>query len=141
MENIISGIRGLFENYGGQVALIILATILITNLLKKPILRIGQEIATKKGIDKSVITRFIPLIPLGICFILLFFVKLFNSGFNFGEIEWGLLVAEATSYSAVSIGTYEILKKQFEAYATQKNVKPVETETPEEEKKNEGEIK
>lgn len=122
MESIINGIRSLFETYGGQVTIVILFTIMLTNVTKRPIIKYAGKVVEATGYDKSVVTKFISLIPFGFTFLQLFIVKLVILDFSFAAIEWGILMSEATVYAAVAIATYEVFKKQFEAYATKKNV-------------------
>ena len=59
MDNIISSIRNLFSTYGFKAGAIIVLTIIIVNLLKKPIVAAADKLEKESGADKSVITKYI----------------------------------------------------------------------------------
>lgn len=125
MENIIQSIARLFTSYGFKAAMIIIATIIITNLIKKPIVKYASTYAEKSGYDKSVVTKNITFIPIAVAFILTFCVNLIVAKFNITTLHWGEMLSTAAVYAAVAMATYEATKKQLEAYASRKNVTPV----------------
>lgn len=126
MEGIINSLRNLFNNYGFTQGLIIVAVIVITNLIKKPIVKFAIKKAEQTGLDKSVITKHITLIPFGVSFILVLVVALFAANWKFPAIDFGQITSESTIIAAVSIATYEGLKKQLESYASRVNKKQLE---------------
>lgn len=131
MENIIQSIARLFTSYGFKAAMIIIATIVITNLVKKPIVKYASTYAEKSGYDKSVVTKNITFVPIAVAFILTFCVELIIAKFNITTLQWGELLSTAAVYSAVAMATYEAAKKQLEAYASRKNTVSIATEATE----------
>jgi len=116
LESTLNQMRGLLESYGGLMTMMIILTIFITNLVKKPILAKAMEIAERTGYDKSIVTRYVSLIPMAVMFILLLIYNIITVGFDF--INWTELLTMSTTYGAISIATYEVAKKQLQAYAT-----------------------
>ena len=121
MENIIRSISQLFNQYGFQAALIIIATVIFTNLIKGPIVKRAVAYAEKTGYDKAVITKNITFIPVGVAFILVVLVNLILVKFNFAALDWSEIASTSVVYASVAIATYESVKKQLEAYASKKN--------------------
>ncbi len=126
MDNIISSIRNLFSTYGFKAGAIIVLTILIVNLLKKPIVRLADKVTKESGLDKSVITKYITALPVFVAFVLDFGVSLVLVSFDFTALDFGEIIANAVLYGALAIATYESVKKQLEAYASSKNDKTAE---------------
>ncbi|MBE6132945.1 MAG: hypothetical protein E7180_06110 [Erysipelotrichaceae bacterium] len=77
--------------------------------------------AEKTGYDKSVITKNITFIPVGVAFILVVLVNLILVKFNFAALDWSEIASTSVVYASVAIATYESVKKQLEAYASKKN--------------------
>ena len=138
MESIINSINVLFQTYGFKAAIIILITILLVNLIKKPIVKYAEKYANKYECDKSIITKYLCILPFIVAFLITFLWELIISGFNFEIINYGKLSADTVMYAGLSIATFETLKLQFEAYAAKKSIKNNKTKLQEnaEEKKN-----
>ena len=121
MESIVNSIKSLFENYGFRAASIVVATVIIVNFVKKPIVRRAELVADKAGVDKSVITKYITALPVAVAFIIEFFVSLVAGGFNVFTVDYATVLSRAVLYGALAVATYESVKKQMEAYAAKKN--------------------
>ncbi len=121
MESIVNSMKSLFENYGFRAASIVVATVIIVNFVKKPIVRRAELVADKAGVDKSVITKYITALPVAVAFIIEFFVSLVAGGFNVFTVDYAAVLSRAVLYGALAVATYESVKKQMEAYAAKKN--------------------
>ena len=121
MESIVNSIKSLFENYGFRAASIVVATVIIVNFVKKPIVRKAELIANKAGVDKSVITKYITALPVAVAFVIELFVSLATNGFRFLSVDYAAVLSRAVLYGALAVATYESVKKQMEAYAAKKN--------------------
>jgi hypothetical protein len=136
MNEIINLIKGLFNSYGGEAVVIIILIIILTNLIKKPLIALATRIAKEKKIDKSIVTKYITFIPIGISFLLVFIFSLVQVKGNFNSINWGELATTSSLYGALSIALYECIKIQLKAYASKKiselDIKELKEETQEE---------
>ena len=132
MEEILNSLRLLFSTYGFRAGAIIVATIIIVNLIKKPIVKKAEAFEKKTGADKSVITKYVTLLPIAVALALEFFVELALSRFAILSLDYGAIVSSAILYGALATATYESVKKQLEAYSASINI---ENETPIESKK------
>lgn len=123
MENIINSIKTLFSTYGFEAATIILLTIVLVNILKKPIVKHAEKIALRTGMEKSVVTRYITLIPFAVAFLLTFFWSSVENDFRMMTLDYGEIVSSSILYAGLSVATYEMIKKQMQAYAAKSNQK------------------
>ena len=123
MDSIINSIKSLFTTYGFRASAVIVATIALVNLIKIPIVKKAKKIEEQSGVDKSIITRFITLLPILVAFVLETLIELILNGFNFGAVDYGDICSKSALYGALAVATYEGVKKQLEAYATKKNGK------------------
>lgn len=123
MNDLINLLKTLFETHGFKVAVIVLITILLVNLLKKPIVKKAEKYAEKHNCDKSVITRYITVLPYIVSFIIAYLWELILLNFEFAQIDYGTLLTNVLMYGSLSISTFETLKLQFEAYASKKLIK------------------
>lgn len=120
MESVINSIKTLFGTYGFKVASIVLLTIFIVNILKKPIISASKKYAIKNNCDKSVITRYVSILPFIVSFVIAFLWELIIVDFNFSAIDYETLLTNVLMYGSLAIATFETLKIQFEAYAAKK---------------------
>ena len=121
MESIVNSIRSLFANYGFRTASIVIATVVIVNFVKKPIVRKAVSVASKIGVDKSVITKYITVLPVAVAFVIEFIVSLVTVGFDFFAVDYATVLSRAVLCGALAVATYESVKKQMEAYAAAKS--------------------
>ena len=121
MESVVNSIKSLFENYGFRAASVVVATVIVVNVIKKPIVSKAERVAEKSGVDKSVITKYITVLPVAVAFVIEFFVSLVTGGFDVFTIDYAAVLSRAVLYGALAVATYESVKKQMEAYAAKKN--------------------
>ena len=121
MESIINSLKSLFTTYGFRAAAVIIATVAIVNLIKIPIVKYATKRAEASGKDKSAWTKFITVLPVGVAFVLEFIIELTINKFCFTALPFGEICSHAVLYGALAVATYESVKKQLEAYATNKN--------------------
>lgn len=127
---MINWIKSLFVDYGAVNVLIMLLIIILTNLIKKPIIEHAQNVvdfAKKHGydIDKSVITSNIIYIPFGLGLVLYGIYALILANFNFSVVDWSGIVANATVYGAISQTIYNIAKDKIKASLSKKDYSEV----------------
>ena len=123
MHDIINYLKALFETHGFKVAVIVLLTILLVNILKKPIIKKAENYAKKYDCDKSVITKYLTILPYIVSFIISFIWELIIVNFVFNQIDYEMLLTNVFMYGSLSIASFETLKLQFEAYAAKKQQK------------------
>ena len=126
MDGIINSIKSLFNTYGFRATAVIVSTIAIVNLIKIPIVKAAKKRENETGIDKSVITKFITLLPIVVAFLLEWLIELVLLEFNFLAVDYGELCSKAALYGALAVATYEGVKKQLEAYAAKRNAEAEE---------------
>ena len=117
MEGIINSVRSLFGTYGFHAAAVVLATVVVVNFVKRPLVRKAVTIAEKTGVDKSVITKNVTVIPVAVAFVIELTAALIGSRFNFRAVDYGAVASASVLYGALAIATYESVKKQLRAYA------------------------
>lgn len=119
---MISWLKSLIVDYGAINVLIMALTILITNVIKKPIKNKADKLAnaakTLLGVDldKSVITSNIVYIPIGVSFVLYFIYTLVLQNFVVDTIDWGSLVSNSLVYGMLSVSLFDIVKAKLNAY-------------------------
>ena len=124
MEGAINSVKQLFTAYGFRAGAIIVATVIIVNLLKKPILKKGEVLIKKLGGDKSVISKNFVYLPVGVAFILNFAVEVIACQFNFNMLDFESLCAAALLYGGLAVSVYETVKIQLKAYIAKKTSEP-----------------
>ncbi len=134
MEGIINSVRSLFGNYGFHAAAVVLATVIVVNVVKRPLVRKAALIAEKTGVDKSVVTKNVTIIPVVVAFVIELASALIAARFNFRAVDYGAVASASVLYGALAIATYESVKKQLRAYAASVGANPCgksSGETPE----------
>ena len=124
MEGIINSVRSLFGNYGFHAAAVVLATVIIVNIVKRPLVKKAALIVEKTGVDKSVVTKNVTIIPVAVAFVIELTSALIAARFNFRAVDYGAVASASVLYGALAIATYESVKKQLRAYAASVNGKP-----------------
>ena len=123
---IINWIKSLLVDYGAINVIIMLLTIFITNLIKKPIVNHAEGFVknakklTGLDVDKSIITSNIVYIPVGVALVLYFIYSIIYSGFNFYLISWTSLISDSLVYGMLSMSIYEIGKAKLKSYVGKK---------------------
>lgn len=119
---MIAWIKSLIVDYGIINVVIMALTILITNLIKKPIKdkanKLTDAAKTLLGVDldKSVITSNIVYIPIGISFILYFIYTIITENFVFANLDWASIVSNSLVYGMLSVSLFEIAKSKLKSY-------------------------
>lgn len=121
MEGIINSVRNLFGTYGFHAAAVVLATIAVVNVVKRPLVKKAEELAARTGIDKSVVTKNVTIIPVAVAFVIEIVVAVIAARFDFRAVDYGKVVTTSVLYGALAIATYESVKKQLRAYAASLN--------------------
>ena len=124
MEGAINSVKQLFTAYGFRAGAIIVATVIIVNLLKKPILKRGEALIKKLGGDKSVISKYFVYLPIVVAFVLNFAVEVVACRFNFYLLDFESLCASAVLYGGLAVSVYETVKIQLKAYLAKKTSEP-----------------
>lgn len=124
MESIIANIKNLFTTYGFEATSIIVLTVILVNIIKRPIVAYGKRLAQANGLNKAIVTKNIAILPFAVAFILTLLFALIQVSFKFALINWQEVSASSFIYAGLAVSTYEIGKKQLEAYATKVNDKP-----------------
>ena len=121
MEGIINLVRNLFGTYGFHAAAVVLATIAVVNVVKRPLVKKAEELAARTGVDKSVVTKNVTIIPVAVAFVIELVVAVIAARFDFRAVDYGKVVTTSVLYGALAIATYESVKKQLRAYAASLN--------------------
>lgn len=121
MEGIINSVRNLFGTYGFHAAAVVLATIAVVNVVKRPLVKKAEELAARTGVDKSVVTKNVTIIPVAVAFVIELVVAVIAAHFDFRAVDYGKVVTTSVLYGALAIATYESVKKQLRAYAASLN--------------------
>ncbi len=122
MSDFLSTFTNIFSNYGVKTFLIVFITIILINLIKKPITKKAEQYAVENNCDKSIITCYITYVAIIIPFIVNLLYELCITNFNFYVIDWSNYVYSSLTYGAIAIATYESIKKQVEAYVSKKQL-------------------
>lgn len=117
MSEIVNSLTKLFSTYGFKAGCIIVCVIILVNIIKKPITKKALKLSESLGYDKSIVTRYISLMPVGVAFVLTAAIELICQKFSFSAVSWKDVVANSVLYSAIAVALYETIKKQLQAYA------------------------
>lgn len=85
----------------------------LTMIFKLPIKKHAYKLQTKYGVDKSMLTWITALIPYVLCFIMIFVLYWYRSGFTdkFDSLEWAAIMTETGLLGSGAVGLYEAIKK------------------------------
>lgn len=112
-QEVIQVIADFLSKFYIWEAIIIVVAIALTGLLKLPIKKQALKLQEKYGVDKSMLTWVTALIPYALCFIMVFVLYWYKSGFT-GQLElldYQAIVSEGIILGSGSIGLYEAVKK------------------------------
>lgn len=124
---LVNWVKTLVVDYGAINVIIMLLIIIVTNLIKKPIIEKADEfVATAKkltdiDVDKSVITSNICYIPIGISFVLYFIYYLVLVKFDFTAFAWSTWVSTSITFGLLSTSVYEIGKIKVKSFLGKKS--------------------
>lgn len=143
---MIDWIKSLIVDYGAVNVIIMALTIIITNLIKKPIKDKAQKLTetakTVLGVDldKSVITSNIVYIPIGVAFVLYFIYTIVCENFVFANVEWASLVSNSLVYGMLSVSLFDIVKCKLNAYKQKDTYEDVKKKLSEYEKSKQDDL-
>ena len=85
-------------------------------LLKLPIKKQAVKLQEKYGVDKSILTWVIALIPYALSAIMVFLLYWYKSSWSlkFEAIQWASMLTETGIIASGAIGIYEAVKKMVE---------------------------
>lgn len=127
MEEVLQWIQKLLTDYGAVNVIIMVLAIILTNIIKKPIVKKAEEFveSAKKltGVDvnKSVITSFLCIIPIVLCFIFYFFYGLIRVDWQISILNWSQVLSNSVVYGMLSISIFETIKGFIKAYVSKKS--------------------
>lgn len=124
MQNFTDWLANIYNSYGFKAFVIVILAIVLTNVIKHPIIRRAEEYARKYNLEKSVVTKWVALIPYGISFMAnLAFVIVFAAVNKDWSINWATYVSDSALFATLSIAGFEIGKKCLESYVSRKEAK------------------
>lgn len=127
MEEVLQWIQKLLTDYGVANVIIMALAIILTNIIKKPIVKKAEEFVesakklTGVNVDKSMITSFLCIIPIVLCFIFYFFYGLIQINWQIAQLDWTQVFSNAVIYGMLSISIFETIKGFINAYVSKKN--------------------
>lgn len=120
MQEIVTSVKNTFSTYGFKAAIIVILTVIIVNLIKKPILKKVGQAVIKQGYDKAIVTKNFTYIVFVVAFVLDFIVEIVMAKFNFYNVNVMEILSQSAIYGGLSIGLYETVKIHLEAYVIKK---------------------
>lgn len=124
MNQFTEWMLNIYDSYGFKALAVIVLTIIITNLIKRPIVKAAEEYARGYNCDKSVVTKWIALVPYGVAFVLnLIFVIVIAAVHHDWDIAWRVYISDSALFGSLSIAGFEIGKKCLESYVAKKESK------------------
>ena len=121
MEVVLSEVKNLFSAYGLKAVIIIVLTVLIVNLIKKPIVKKFVAVVEKNGYDKSLVTKNFAYITFLVAIFLEFIAQIIISKFNFYILDFASVLSAGVLYGGLAIALYETVKAELKAYASKNN--------------------
>ena len=79
-----------------------IATVVIVNLIKKPIVKKAERLAADCGLDKSIVTKYITVLPVAVAFVLEFLTELVLNKFAVFNIDYAAVATSAVLYACDS---------------------------------------
>lgn len=124
MDNLTNWLINIYNSYGFKALVVIVLTIVVTNLIKRPIVKHAETYARKYNVDKSVVTKWIALIPYALAFsINLVFVVIMAATKQDWNIQWPSYISDSALFASLSIAGFEVGKKCLESYVSRKEAK------------------
>lgn len=124
MEDFTAWLLGVYQSYGFRAFAVIIATIILTNITKRPIVKAAENYARGYNVDKSVVTKWIALLPYGYAFALnLIATVLLALKSGDWNIEWAKYIGDSSLFATVAIAGFEVGKKCLQSYISKKEQK------------------
>lgn len=118
MNSLLIEFQKLLNHFGFTLTVIIVLTMIITSLIKKPIVSAATKYAVKLGVDKSVGTKYVSLIPPTVAIILLTGYELIVINFNFAALNISYILTTGSACGIAAIALYEAFKVWIKAAAS-----------------------
>lgn len=121
---ILTWVNSLLVDYGAVNVIIMFLVIVLTNIIKKPIVEKADTFVKQAktlldiDVDKSVITSNIVYIPIGIALVLYTVWNIIYVGFDFSQIVWSAVISDSLVYGMLSISIFDILKNKLKSYVS-----------------------
>lgn len=97
------------SKYGLGDAIVIVAIIILTWIIKGPIKKAGLRYAEKYSVDKSAVTWVISLIPYALALIAAFVISLWENKWDISKVDWATVVKQMAVLAGASQGVYETI--------------------------------
>lgn len=124
MEDFTAWLVGVYQSYGFRAFAVIIATIILTNITKRPIVKAAENYARGYNADKSVVTKWIALLPYGYAFVLnLIVTVIFAAKSGNWDIAWAKYIGDSSLFATVAIAGFEVGKKCLQSYISKKEQK------------------
>lgn len=126
MEDFTAWLISVYQSYGFRALIVIVLTILLTNITKRPIVKAAENYARGYNVDKSVVTKWIAVLPYAYAFALnLIIIVVFAAINGNWAIDWPKYIGDSSLFATISIAGFEVGKKCLESYASKKEKKEV----------------
>lgn len=129
MENVVNEIKNLFSAYGFKAVLIVVLTVILVNVIKKPVMKKFVSVAEKNGYDKSLVTKNFNYAAFVVAIFLEFLSQVILNSFNFCLIDFTEIFSVGTLYGGMAIALYETVKLELKAYSSKSNKTENETQS------------
>ena len=124
MEEFTNWLIAVYQSYGFRALVVILLTIVLTNVTKHPIVKKAEKYALGYNVDKSVVTKWIAVLPYAYAMLLNLIIIVIMCAINKDwNIDWGKWVGDSALFASISVAGFEIGKKCLESYVSKKNAK------------------
>ena len=124
-EQTIFEIAEILSEWGFWQLLAITMIILLTAILKIPIKRAAIKYQEQTGIDKSVITWVISILPFIFAFGVSLVLELWSLNWNPDNIKWAEVIKQTSMLGTASMGAFELVKKYAQAATAKDTAKKV----------------
>lgn len=125
-ESMIIQISEFLSKWGFWQLLSIMVIVLLTMILKQPIKKAAERYQERTGVDKSVITWVISIIPFVLGFGAAFILELVSLSWDVNLVDWASVTKQASVLSTAAMGLFEMIKKWAEAFTAKKIAAAVE---------------
>lgn len=129
-ENVIQTIGDFLSKWGFWQLIAIASIVILTLVLKIPIKKAAEKYQAKTGVDKSIITWVISIIPFVLGFVAALLLELLAQNWDVNLIDWAEVTKQCSVLAVTAIGIFETVKKFVEAFTAKKvaAATPVEKE-------------
>ena len=119
-ENVIQTIGDFLSKWGFWQLIAIASIVILTLVLKIPIKKAAEKYQAKTGVDKSIITWVISIIPFVLGFVAALLLELLAQNWDVNLIDWAEVTKQCSVLAVTAIGIFETVKKFVEAFTAKK---------------------